>query len=71
MVPILSGAAAARGVEQAMSALPGRELGTATRRRALSVMRLVLDDAIRDRRLRVNVARMVALPRGGTKRKAH
>ena len=46
-------------------------LATATRRRALSMMRLVFDYAIRDRRLSVNPARMVALPRGGTKREPH
>lgn len=38
---------------------------------ALSMMRLVFDHAIRDRRLSVNVARMVALPRGVTKREPH
>ena len=41
-----------------MSALTARGLATATRRRALSMMRLVFDYAIRDRRLSVNVARM-------------
>ena len=54
-----------------MSALTARGLATATRRRALSMMRLVFDYAIRDRRLSVDVARMVALPRGGTKREPH
>ncbi|WP_205687320.1 hypothetical protein [Cellulomonas endophytica] len=54
-----------------MSALTVRGLATATRRRALSMMRLVFDYAIRDRRLSVNVARMVSLPRGATKREPH
>ena len=60
----ISGISAA-DVERVMSALTARGLATATRRRALSMMRLVFDYAIRDRRLSVNVARMVALPRGG------
>src|SRR5690554_1742056 len=51
-----------------MSAMTSRGLATATRRRALSMIRLVFDYVIRDRRLSVNVARMVSLPRGGTKR---
>ncbi|MCR6688112.1 site-specific integrase [Cellulomonas sp.] len=66
----ISGITAA-DVERVMSALTTRGLATATRRRALSMMRLVFDYAIRDRRLSVNVARMVALPRGGTKREPH
>lgn len=66
----ISGISAA-DVERVMSALTARGLATATRRRALSMMRLVFDYAIRDRRLSVNVARMVALPRGGTKREPH
>jgi integrase len=66
----ISGISAA-DVERAMSALTARGLATATRRRALSMIRLVFDYAIRDRRLSVNVARMVALPRGGTKREPH
>ena len=66
----ISGISAA-DVERVMSALTARGLATATRRRALSMMRLVFDYAIRDRRLSVNVARMVPLPRGGTKREPH
>lgn len=66
----ISGISAA-DVERVMSALTARGLATATRRRALSMIRLVFDYAIRDRRLSVNVARMVALPRGGTKREPH
>jgi len=64
-------AISAADVERAMSAMTARGLATATRRRALSMIRLVFDYAIRDRRLSVNVARMVSLPRGGTKREPH
>ena len=60
----ISGISAA-DVERAMSAMTARGLATATRRRALSMIRLVFDYAIRDRRLSANVARMVSLPRGG------
>lgn len=66
----ISGISAA-DVERVMSALTARVLATATWRRALSMMRLVFDYAIRDRRLSVKVARMVALPRGGTKHEPH
>ena len=69
--PVPIAAISAADVERAMSALTARGLATATRRRALSMIRLVFDYAIRDRRLSVNVARMVSLPRGGTKREPH
>lgn len=44
-------AISATDVERALTAMTSRGLATATRRRALSMMRLVLDYAIRDRRL--------------------
>jgi integrase len=61
-------AISAADVERVLTAMTSRGLATATRRRALSVVRLVLDYGVRDRRLAVNVARAVALPRGATKR---
>jgi len=69
--PLPIAAISATDVERAMTAMTSRGLATATRRRALSMIRLVLDYAIRDRRLNVNVARSLALPRGGTKREPH
>jgi integrase len=57
--------------ERVERAVPARGQATAARRRALLMIRLVFDYVIRDRRLPVNVARMVALPRGGTKREPH
>ena len=69
--PVPIAAISAADVERAMTAMTARGLATATRRRALSMIRLVLDYAIRDRRLNVNVARMVSLPRGATKREPH
>ena len=64
-------AISAAKVERLLTAMTSRGLATATRRRALSVVRLVLDYGIRDRRLGTNVARLVALPRGKTKREPH
>ena len=64
-------AISAADVERVLTAMTSRGLATATRRRALSVVRLVLDYGVRDRRLAVNVARAVALPRGTTKREPH
>ena len=69
--PVPIAAISAADVERAMTAMTARGLATATRRRALSMIRLVFDYAIRDRRLNVNVARMVSLPRGATKREPH
>ena len=69
--PLPIAAISATDVERAMTAMTTRGLATATRRRALSMMRLVLDYAIRDRRLNVNVARSLSLPRGTTKREPH
>jgi len=69
--PLPIAAISATDVERAMTAMTSRGLATATRRRALSMIRLVLDYAIRDRRLNVNVARSVSLPRGATKREPH
>lgn len=69
--PVPIAAISAADVERAMTAMTARGLATATRRRALSMIRLVFDYAIRDRRLNVNVARMVSLPRGTTKREPH
>ena len=69
--PLPIAAISATDVERAMTAMTSRGLATATRRRALSMIRLVLDYAIRDRRLNVNVARSVSLPRGTTKREPH
>ena len=75
VVPVLGrlpiAAISAGDVERALTAMTSRGLATATRRRALSVVRLVLDYGLRDRRLAVNVARAVALPRGTTKREPH
>jgi len=68
-VPI--GSIAPLDVDRLLTALTERGLGTATRRRVLSVIRLVLDHAIRDRRLGENVARDVEPPRGRTKREPH
>ncbi|WP_308121798.1 tyrosine-type recombinase/integrase [Actinotalea ferrariae] len=68
-VPI--GSIAPLDVERLLTELTARGLATATRRRVLSVIRLVLDHAIRDRRLGENVARDVELPRGRTKREPH
>jgi len=69
--PLPIAAISATDVERAMTAMTSRGLATATRRRALSMIRLVLDYAIRDRRLNVNVARSLSLPRGTTKREPH
>ena len=68
-VPI--GSIAPLDVDHLLTELTERGLGTATRRRVLSVVRLVLDHAIRGRRLRENVARDVEPPRGRTKREPH
>ena len=64
-------AISATDVERVLTIMTGRGLATATRRRVLSVVRLVLDYAVRDRRLSVNVGRAVALPKGATKREPH
>ncbi len=64
-------AVSATDVERVLTAMTARGLATASRRRVLSVIRLVLDYGVRDRRLSVNVARSVALPRGSTKREPH
>lgn len=64
-------AISAAEVERMLTAMTSRALATATRRRALSVVRLVLDYGIRDRRLGTNVARLIPLPRGKTKREPH
>jgi integrase len=58
-------------IERVLTAMTARHLATSTRRRALSVMRLVLDRALQDRRLSVNVAKQVPLPRGNTRREPH
>lgn len=65
------GAISATDVERVLTAMTSRGLATATRRRALSVVRLVLDYGVRDRRLTANVARVIPLPRGSTKREPH
>ena len=65
------GAISAADVERVLTAMTSRGLATATRRRALSVVRLVLDYGVRDRRLTANVARVIPLPRGSTKREPH
>ncbi|WP_426595865.1 tyrosine-type recombinase/integrase [Cellulomonas sp. McL0617] len=65
------GVISATDVERVLTAMTSRGLATATRRRALSVIRLVLDYAVRDRRLTVNVARAIPLPKGSTKREPH
>ena len=65
------GAISATDVERVLTAMTSRGLATATRRRALSVVRLVLDYGVRDRRLTTNVARVIPLPRGSTKREPH
>lgn len=64
-------AISAADVERMLATMTARGLATATRRRALSVTRLVLDYAIRDRRLTTNVGRQVPLPRGATRRESH
>lgn len=64
-------AISAADVERMLAAMTGRSLATATRRRAPSVARLVLDYAIRDRRLTTNAAQQIPLPRGPTKREPH
>ena len=46
----------ATDVERALTSMTVRGLATATRRRTLSVIRLVLDYAVRDRRISVNIA---------------
>ncbi len=53
-----------------MSALTARGLATATRRRTLSMMRLVFDDAIRDGGCRCT-SRGLWRCRGDTKREPH
>ncbi|RHA40993.1 tyrosine-type recombinase/integrase, partial [Cellulomonas rhizosphaerae] len=60
----------ATDVERVLTSMTVRGLATATRRRVLSV-RLVLDYAVRDRRISVNVARSIPLPKGTTKREPH
>ena len=65
------GSISATDVERVLTAMTSRGLATATRRRVLSVVRLVLDYGVRDRRLPGNVARSIALPRGTTKREPH
>ena len=75
VVPVIGrlpiGSISATDVERVLTAMTTRGLATATRRRVLSVVRLVLDYGVRDRRLSVNVARSIALPRGTTKREPH
>ena len=61
----------ATDVERVLTAMTVRGLATATRRRVLSVIRLVLDYAVRDRRISVNVARSIPLPKGTPKREPH
>ncbi|GEL98343.1 site-specific integrase [Cellulomonas terrae] len=61
----------ATDVERVLTSMTVRGLATATRRRVLSVIRLVLDYAVRDRRISVNVARSIPLPKGTTKREPH
>jgi len=61
----------ATDVERVLTSMTVRGLATATRRRVLSVIRLVLDYAVRDRRISLNVARSIPLPKGTTKREPH
>lgn len=61
----------ATDIERVLTAMTARGLATSTRRRALSVMRLVLDRALQDRRLSTNVAQVVPLPRGNTRREPY
>jgi len=68
-VPISS--LSATDIERVLTKMTTRGLANVTRRRALSVIRLVLDYAVRDRRLARNVARLVDLPRGRTKHEPH
>ncbi|HEY8717006.1 tyrosine-type recombinase/integrase [Pengzhenrongella sp.] len=64
-------AISATDIELALTEMTTRGLATSTRRRALSVMRLVLDRALQDRRLATNVAKQVPLPHGNTRREPH
>ncbi|WP_149203844.1 tyrosine-type recombinase/integrase [Actinotalea subterranea] len=71
VVPVIGklpvSAVSANDVDRVLTKMTERGLATASRRRALSVMRLVLDYAVRDRRISDNVARAVTLPRGATR----
>ncbi|OIQ88920.1 putative prophage phiRv2 integrase [mine drainage metagenome] len=58
----------ATDVERVLTKMTKRNLATVSRRRTLSVIRLVLDFAERDRRLATNVARLVQLPKGPSRR---
>lgn len=58
-------------IERVLAKMTARGLATVSRRRALSVMRLILDYGVRDRRITANVARTVATPRGSAKREPH
>lgn len=51
-------------VENVLTAMTSRGLAIATQRRTLSVIRLVLQRAVDDKRLAVNVAQQVKQPRG-------
>jgi len=75
VVPVIGrlpiGVISATDVERVLTAMTSHGLATTTRRRALSVMRLVFDYAVRDRRITVNIARTIPLPKGTTKREPH